>query len=375
MSQGLNIRIFAHSWVSDWNHGNAHFLRGLARSLVRQGNKVRCYEQLGAWSLTNLVRQEGERAIDSIDHFRRVFPELDIRFFNQDHTLADFLLRELRGADVVILHEWNDPALVNAVLALKQQLGFYALLHDTHHRAYTSPRDLLRLHLHLFDGVLAFGEPIARIYRDGFGMERVWTFHEAADIENFKPLEVEKTQELVWIGNWGDEERTRELEEFLIAPSAAVAGRKRAYGVRYPDDAKQRLEAAGIEFCGYLPNLRAPEEYAASKVTLHIPRRQYVNGLSGVPTIRVFEALACGIPLLCSPWEDVEGLFRPGQDYLVARDTATMQGLLQEMLADEPARRQLIANGLETIHSRHTTDHRAQQLVEICGELAEERAA
>jgi spore maturation protein CgeB len=52
-----------------------------------------------------------------------------------------------------------------------------------------------------------------------------------------------------------------------------------------------------------------------------------------------------------------------------------MQGMLTDLLADEPARRQLIANGLETIRNRHTCDHRAQQLMEICGELAEERAA
>ena len=62
MSTGMDIRYFAHSWVSDWNHGNAHFLRGLARELGRLGHKVRCYEALGSWSLTNLLRHEGERA-------------------------------------------------------------------------------------------------------------------------------------------------------------------------------------------------------------------------------------------------------------------------------------------------------------------------
>ncbi|MBI2678508.1 MAG: glycosyltransferase [Candidatus Koribacter versatilis] len=375
MNQGLNIRIFAHSWVSDWNHGNAHFLRGLARILVRAGSNVRCYEQLGSWSLSNLVRHEGERAIDAIDHFRKIFPELDIRFYNLDHTLSAFLLRELRGADVVLVHEWSDPVLVNAILALKQQLGFYVLLHDTHHRALSDPRELLRFHLHLFDGVLAFGEPIARIYRDGFGMERVWTLHEAADIENFKPLPAEKTHDLLWIGNWGDEERTRELSEFLIQPAMELNGRTKVHGVRYPEEAKQALADAGIEFAGYLPNLRAPEAYAASALTVHIPRRHYANGLSGIPTIRVFEALACGTPLVCAPWEDAEGLFRPGEDYLVARDGAHMAALLRELLADEGARRQMAANGLETLRRRHTCEHRAEQLLGICAELAEEVAA
>jgi spore maturation protein CgeB len=375
MNHALNIRIFAHSWVSDWNHGNAHFLRGLARSLSRMGHNVRCYEQLGSWSLSNLVRQEGERAIDSIDHFRRTFPELDIRFYNLDHTLPDFLQRELRGADVVLVHEWNDPQLVNAVLSLKPQLGFYALLHDTHHRAYTAPREILQLQLHLFDGVLAFGEPLARIYRDGFGMERVWVFHEAADIENFRPLEAEKTTGLIWVGNWGDDERTSELQEFLIRPAIELPGKKEVYGVRYGVEAKARLAEAAIEYRGYLPNLRAPEAYAQSCVTVHIPRRQYVNGLSGIPTIRVFETLACGIPLVCSPWEDREGLFRESVDYLIADDGHAMAEMLRDLLRDDTARRQMAEHGLATIRQRHTCEHRAQQLLEICGELVQERAA
>lgn len=376
MRHSLNIRIFAHSWVSDWNHGNAHFLRGLARELVRLGHQVRCYEQLGSWSLSNLVKQEGERAIDAIDHFRRTFPDLDIRFYNNDATFADFAQRELRAADVVIIHEWNDPAVVNAILALKRQHGFVALFHDTHHRAYSQPRELLRFHLHLFDGVLAFGEPITRIYLDGFGMPRAWTFHEAADVENFRPLEAVKDTDVVWLGNWGDEERTRELQEYLIQPAESLPARRFAvHGVRYPEEAQRGLEQAGIEFRGYVPNLRAPEVYAGCALTLHVPRRQYSNGLAGIPTIRVFEALACGVPLVCAPWDDAEQLFRPGEDYLVARDGREMTATIERLLRDEAGRRQLAANGLETIRKRHTCRHRAEQLVAICAEVAEEVAA
>ncbi len=81
MRQKLNIALFSHSMVSDWNHGNAHFLRGLMRELVRMGHTVRCYEELSSWSLTNMMKSEGERAIEAIDAFRRTYPELDIRFY------------------------------------------------------------------------------------------------------------------------------------------------------------------------------------------------------------------------------------------------------------------------------------------------------
>src|SRR3569832_1027983 len=116
MSGKINFRLFAHSWVSDWNHGNAHFLRGLARELQRKGHEVRCYEELGSWSLTNLVKTEGEAAIAAIDDFRKTYPELDIRFYQQDETFEEFLNDELADSDVVILHEWNAPNVVHAIL-------------------------------------------------------------------------------------------------------------------------------------------------------------------------------------------------------------------------------------------------------------------
>jgi spore maturation protein CgeB len=370
VSGQLKIRYFAHSWVSDWNHGNAHFLRGLAQALRRLGHDVRCYEALGSWSLSNLVKREKEKAVASIDQFRERYPGLDVQFYNNDESFAAFAANELADADVVIVHEWNEPEVVNQILALKRRFGFRALFHDTHHRAYTNPREILRFNLYLFDGVLTFGEALRTIYSDAFGVPRAWTFHEAADVEEFRPLEAEKSIDVLWIGNWGDEERTRELQEFLIGPSAGLGGHAVVvHGVRYPADGLAKLAAAGIQYRGYLPNLECPRVYAQSRIALHVPRRQYANGLSGIPTIRVFEALACGTPLLCSPWTDVEGLFRPGEDYLVVPDGRAMQSEVLRLLRDEGARRQLARNGRETILKAHTCEHRAQQLIAICEEL------
>jgi spore maturation protein CgeB len=366
----LRIRVFAHSFVSDWNHGNVHFLRGLSRALIKLGHNVRCYEELGAWSLSNLMRHEGETAIEAVDDFRRAYPQLDIHFYQNDGTLEPFLQEELEGVDLVLIHEWNEPWLVNRVLALKERFGFKALFHDTHHRAYTRPGEILRFHLHKVDGVLAFGEAIRRIYIEGFGVLRAWTFHEAADADVFAPQAAEREADVLWIGNWGDDERTRELSEFLLQPAAALSGRKVvAYGVRYPETALDQLEAAGVEYRGYLPNLRAPQAYSSSALSLHVPRRQYANGLSGIPTIRVFEALSCGVPLLCSPWNDAENLFRPGQDYLCVADGKAMCSEISHLLRDDRARTQLGESGRETINKHHTCMHRAEQLIGIYEEM------
>ena len=363
----LSFRIFAHSWISDWNHGNAHFLRGLASELMRIGNEVRCYEEADSWSLENL-RSEGEEiSSNAWLTFREWFPSLDVRFYKNDESFPAYARQELRNADVVIVHEWNSADVIRQILALRDQLGFRALFHDTHHRAYTNAREILTLPLHEFDGVLAFGEAIRQIYSRAFGVRRVWTFHEAADVARFYPLDAEKNTDILWIGNWGDEERTGELEEFLIRPATELKkARFAVHGVRYPGAILARLEQAGIEYRGYLPNLRAPQAYARSKVTLHVPRKFYANGLGGVPTIRVFEALASGAPLVCSPWLDSEGLFRSNEDFICVPDGQAMAAELKYLLDDVAAREQLAANGRQTILARHTCAHRAEQLVEIC---------
>ena len=371
MSGKLCFRIFAHSWISDWNHGNAHFLRGLANELVKAGHQVRCYEERNGWSISNLAAEGNEAVTQAENDFHQAFPRLDVRKYSLDAGLGEFLATELAGADVVIVHEWNPPRLASEILALKAKLGFRVLFHDTHHRAYTSPAEILRFPLGEFDGVLAFGEAITRIYKQGFGVERVWTFHEAADTGHFTPQSVDKDTDVVWIGNWGDEERTRELEEFLIAPAAALGEYRFAvHGVRYPGAALQKLSQSQIEFRGYLPNLRAPNMYSRSRISLHVPRRFYANGLSGIPTVRVFEALAAGSPLVCAPWSDGENLFRTGQDYICVPDSKAMVGELKRLLRDDQAREQMATSGLETIRARHTCAHRAEQLIDICHELA-----
>ena len=118
--------------------------------------------------------------------------------------------------------------------------------------------------------------------------------------------------DLVWIGNWGDDEREAELDEFLLEPVRALALDATVHGVRYPERALAKLRRAGIRYARLAAQLRgAANVFARHRVTVHVPRRPYVEALPGIPTIRVFEALACGIPLVSAPWRDAEGLFTP----------------------------------------------------------------
>lgn len=98
---------------------------------------------------------------------------------------------------------------------------------------------------------------------------------------------------------------------------------------------------------------------------MHVPRRPYVQALPGIPTIRMFEALACGIPLVSAPWDDAENLFRTGQDYLRAADGAEMAERLRTLRDDRAFAAEIARNGLETIRQRHTCAHRVDELLAI----------
>jgi len=364
----MKFVLFCHSLVSDWNHGDVHFLRGVVSELLARDHMVQVFEPAGGWSLRNLMADHGEAPIAD---FHAAYPRLESRFYTLE-TLD--LERALDGADVVIVHEWNEPALIARIGRHRTGTSGYRLLfHDTHHRAVTAQASVAELDLLAYDGVLAFGEVIRNIYLRRGWARRVWTWHEAADTRVFKPPDdadaALRIGDLVWIGNWGDGERSQELHEFLLEPARKLNLNARVHGVRYPQAALIALQAAGIDYGGWLPNYLAPEVFARFKLTVHVPRRAYRDQLPGIPTIRVFEALACGIPLVCAPWEDCEHLFERGEDYLVAANGVEMQRHLRDLISNPEMARTLAAHGRETILARHTCAHRVDELLNICREI------
>src|SRR3954454_6214461 len=92
---GVRIVMFYHSLESDWNHGNAHFLRGVATELIARGHDVAVFEPADSWSRQNLVEEHGERPIAE-------FQERYTQLSSQRYTLETLDLNEaLLGADLV----------------------------------------------------------------------------------------------------------------------------------------------------------------------------------------------------------------------------------------------------------------------------------
>ena len=155
----MKVVVFSHSLVSDWNHGNAHFLRGVVAELQERGHEVVVLEPAAGWSRENLVREHGQAPLRD---FARAFPDLCAREYTAESLSLE---NELDDADLVLVHEWNDPELVAQIGRHRARHGGYRLLfHDTHHRAGTAPEEMSRFDLSGYDGVLAYGEVIRRIY-------------------------------------------------------------------------------------------------------------------------------------------------------------------------------------------------------------------
>ena len=356
----MKFALFYQSFVSCWNNGHAHFLRGIARELVRLGHQVTVYEPENGWSRGNALRDGGASILAEAKH---LVPGVNLQVYDPETLDLD---RVANGVDVVMVHEWNDPKLI-ANLGERRSVGarFLLLFHDAHHRAITAPHEIGRYSLESYDAVLTFGEVLRQVYlKLGWG-RRVFTWHEAADIELFRPQpDVPKDVDLIWIGNWGDGERDQELQEYLVGPLVNAGLKARLYGVRYPDHAREQLSAAGIAYRNWLPNHRAPHAFARARLTMHVARRPYVEALPGIPTIRVFEALACGIPLVCAPWHDTEELF-PDGSFLKVRNSEEATAALRLLTCDREFAAEMANTGLHAIHERHTCAHRVQELLDI----------
>jgi spore maturation protein CgeB len=362
----MRFVLLYHSLVSDWNHASAHALRGVATELLMQGHSVRILEPADGWSLHNLREQGGEGVIKA---FHATYPRLRSTFYDPATVDLDDVLAD---ADVVIAHEWNDPGFLRRLGEHRALTRSYKLLfHDAPHRSLTQPLQLRALAVSRYDGVLASSDGLRRMYEDHGWAANVWTWRDAVDTRVFRPPAEDSVPslDLIWIGTWGNGERTSELDEFLIEPIRSLGLRARFYGARYPKEALHTLRAVGVDYGGWIPDFSIPAALATGRFTVNVPRRMRADGLPHTPAIRVLEALACGVPVVTAPWDECEAMFTPGVDLLVGRDGRQVERHLLDLHNDPQFARFIAANGYQTVVSRHTCAHRVQELLAICHDL------
>jgi spore maturation protein CgeB len=365
----VKVVLFCQSLLSNWNDECAHFHRGVLQDLQRRGHEVRALEPEGARGTSGLPGEAGRQALERLS---ATYPSLGCERYRADALDLD---RVLDGANLVLVHASSEPALIDRLGQHRARSGRYALLlhdtreHDTRAHAEGASEDRTCSALAAFDGVLARSEALREWYdRLGFGSS-AWTWHEAADVRVFRPHpELERTGDVVWVGNADEPSRVAELAQFLFEPVRRLELTSSVYGARHSSTARGLLQESGIEYRGWLPSVLVPEVFARYRATVYVPRRP-ARTLRHVPSIRLFEALACGIPVVSAPWLDIEQLFRPNIDFLVADSSDQVERQLRRVLEDRDLALALACAGLETLLTKHTCAHRVDELIDICGWL------
>lgn len=267
----------------------------------------------------------------------------------------------LDEADLVVVHDSSPPALIEQIGDhCRRHDGYRLLFHATDRAApgAAEANGFDTLNLSGYDGILAGSEAIRHSYLDAGWEERAWTWHEAADTRIFQPLPaIEPEADLVSFASWAEGAQSAALRDLLLRPTRQLRLRGTVYGPPPPGFARLRLRLAGLHHLPPVADHAIPELFARHRMTVQIPSQ---------PTpISCFEALACGIPLIVVPGGDDDTLFRPEQDYLIARDCAEMREAMQAVLDLPEFAAQLSESGLQSVRAGHTCADRALQLIEI----------
>lgn len=346
----MRLVVFCHSIASDYNNDDAHFFRGVVNDFAARGHEVAVFEPADGASMMQLLRDQG---VDPIHRLAEHYPGLDSTPFDLDRLDLD---EALEAADVVLVHEHNAPQLVQKIGAHHAKNRHYSLFfHDTHH----PPIGELERDLRDYDAALVSGEKMRDLYLRYGWAKKVFVWRDAVDTRIFRPLPPEGPQhDLLWYGR-------AELDPLLLEPVRALALDAHAYGARYRDEEISALAAAGLKYEGWAPNYALPRLLAQHKVAVHLPPRRARPNERDRSGLRVLEALACGVPLVCGPWVANEALCDAGADFLIAQDAEDMTRKIRVLLSDRALAEHMSAKGLETVRTRHTTTHRVDELLAV----------
>ena len=359
----MRFLFYTHSLVSDWNHGNAHFLRGVMRELEAPGMRCEALEPEDGWSRTNLVADQGDDADASVP---QDLPESEWQVYGEsfDHG------RAVAQADVVIVHEWTDPALVARIgRHAPQRRRFSRCCSTTRITARSATAaDIARLlDLDDYDGVLAFGEALRQRYlAAGWGdgsspgtRRRTPAVPPAATRSNARA-----TSSGSATGATASAPGTARVPD--RAGRARSGLRLDVHGVRYPDGALDAIEAAGSTTGGWIANADVPQRVRPP--SRHRPRA--AAPLCRGPARHSDDPRVRGAGLRHSARLRAVGRRRgpvqPGKD--LPRRPGRRDG--DDSAAPRPCwrsgapRRILSSAGLATIRARHTCAHRVHELLD-----------
>lgn len=342
----MRLVVFGLTISSSWGNGHATTYRALLKALAARGHEVMFFERDESWYADNrdlpdpdfcrLILYEG---IDDLAGCRSMIESADAivigSFVRDGVTIATKLCT--RGEGVMAFYDIDTPVTM-AKLARGEC-------------AYLKPGIIPE-----FDLYLSFtGGPFLRRIEQLYGARRAVPLYCSVDENLYRPIPTQKRWDLSYIGTYSPD-RQPTLTRLLIEVARhrpdlafAVAGPQYPEDIAWPDNV-ERLE--------HVPPEDHPAFYAASRFTLNVTRRDMIEaGFS--PSVRLFEAGACGCPVLSDRWSGLDTLFAPAREVVVCDDT---EDALAALDMPEASRRGIADAAHRRVLAGHTGAHRAREL-------------
>jgi spore maturation protein CgeB len=352
----MNIVVFGLSITSTWGNGHATTYRSLLRALAARGHEIVFLERDVEWYANRrdlaqpaFCRLGLYKTLEDLNRsFRSEIQSADFiivgSYVPEGVTLADWVCRHAKGP--VAFYDIDTP-----VTLAKITSGDYE---------YLSPDLIPR-----FDLYLSFtGGPVLERIASEFGAQMVKPLYCSADPEIYYPQGAKKLWDLGYIGTFSVD-RHRSFESLFLAPAQIYpSGSFILAGSLYPTDVRWPENLTRIE---HLPCARHRAFYNQQRFTLNLTRGPMVKaGYS--PSVRLFEAAACGTAIISDHWTGLENFFEPGREILVAASPDEVIGIVGSRSDDRSGEIGRAARG--RFLKDHTPDRRASELESYIDELS-----
>jgi len=350
----MKIVIYGLTITSSWGNGHATTYRSLAKALARKGHKIHFVEKDVEWY-----------------HNNRDLPEPEfcsVRLYEQWSREGRDLVALAADADVVLVGSYFPDAIAATRALLNADYGpvlFYDIdtpitmsqLREQGKTSYLEPSLIP-----LYDAYLSFtGGPALAELEDDFGAAWAVPFYCSVDADMYRPVAIcpEFQCDLSYLGTYAADRQSKLMQYLNDAARLLPERRFIVAGPQYP---------AGIPWqpnVGRMIHLSPREHpffYSSSRFSLNLTRADMVAaGYS--PSVRLFEASACGATILSDRWPGLESFLAPGEEILLPRNAREVADILTG-ISDEQ-RTRIGARARERILSQHTSEHRAAQFEEI----------
>lgn len=343
----MKIVILGLSITSSWGNGHATTYRALVKALVERNHQVLFLERDTPWYATH-------RDLHPAPPVVKLYSDLDeLRSEYRDAVAsADLVMVGSYVPEGVRVGEWVIARAdgVTAFYDIDTPVTFAKLRRKD--EEYLSKALVPK-----YDLYLSFtGGPILRKLETEMGAKLARPLYCSVDPSAYFPSPAEYEWDLGYMGTYSSD-RQDALRRLFIEPAALwPRARMVAAGPQYPDSVKWPPNISRI---AHLSPSDHRLFYCSQRFTLNVTRRAMAEaGFS--PSVRLFEAAACGTPIISDYWPGLEEFFRSGEEILVARRAADTLGYLRDI--GERERRAIGMRARERVLSAHTARHRAEQL-------------